>query len=470
MRQENKKSAAKQTQYERMTQTPIPKLLVQLSIPTIISMMVSNIYNLVDTAFVGTLGTSASGAVGVVFGFMAILQAVGFLFGQGSGSILSRELGSQDEERASETASTGFFGAFLVSIVVAVVCFIFLDPLVYGLGSTETIAPYAKTYITYILIAAPFTVTSFTLNNILRFEGKAFLGMIGMMTGAVLNICGDAILMKVFDLGIAGAGLSTAISQIVGFGILLSMFLRKKTQCRLSIFRVTKRWKLVGDIILTGMPSMLRQGLNSLATVLLNTEAAIYGTAFRDAAYGDAAIAAMSIVSRIVFFVFSIALGIGQGSQPISGFNYGAGKYSRVREGFRTTLVVAESVIVVLTIGVLWQSGNLIQLFRDDPDVIEIGTRALRLQSIAQIFLPFCMVTEMQLQSTGQKLSASLLSAMRSGIFFIPALLILARLRGVPGIEEAQPLAFLLSVIPALFYVMWFFKRLPKEDRNISEV
>lgn len=444
------------SQYIKMTQTPIHRLLIQLSIPTIISMLVSNIYNLVDTAFVGALGNSASGAVGVVFGFMAILQAIGFLFGQGCGSILSRQLGQQDSEHASITASTGFFIALLVSIVTEILCFIFLEPLVYALGSTVTIAPYAKTYISFILLAAPFTVTSFTLNNILRYEGKAFLGMIGMMAGAVLNICGDAVLMLGLDMGIAGAGLSTAISQIAGFGILLSMFLRRKTQCRLSVTCITRNWKLIEDIILTGFPSMLRQGLNSLATVLLNMEASVYG---------DAAIAAMSIVSRIVFFVFSVAIGIGQGFQPISGFNYGAGMYDRVRKGFRVTFLMSEVVIVIFAAAVLWKSGDLIRLFRNDPEVIEIGTRALRLQNAAQIFIPFCMVTEMTLQSTGKKLGASVLSAMRSGILFIPILLILARLRGLYGIEEAQPIAFILSFIPALLYAMWFFRKLPKEDK-----
>lgn len=446
----------KVSQYEKMTQTPIHRLLIQLSIPTIITMLVSNIYNLVDTAFVGTLGTSASGAIGIVFGFMAILQAIGFLFGQGCGSILSRWLGKQNSEKASEAASVGVICSFLLATVTAVICFVLLEPLVYLLGSTETIAPYAKTYISYILVSAPFITASFTMNNILRYEGKAILGMVGMLTGAILNICGDAILIIGFHMGIAGAGLATAIAQFIGFCILLGMFLLKKTQCRLSFKYMVNNGRLIWDIILTGFPSMLRQGLNSLATVLLNTQAAVYG---------DAAIAAMGIVSRIVFFVFSVALGVGQGYQPISGFNYGAGKYSRIRQGYRTTLILSEAVIIVLTIVVLWKSGGIIQYFRNDPDVIEIGTRALILQSLAQIILPFCMTTEMQMQSTGKKIPALVLSSMRGGILFIPSLLILTRVRGLQGLQEAQPLAFVLSAIPTLFYAIWFFKSLPKEDR-----
>lgn len=444
------------SQYNKMTQTPIPALVVQLSIPTIISMLATNIYNMVDTAFVGQLGNSASGAVGIVFGFMAILQAFGFMFGQGSGNIISRKLGMQDEESASVLASTGFFLALFSGVVIGIVGFIWLDPLVMLLGSTKTIAPYAKTYISCILAAAPFVVSSFVMNNILRYEGKAILGMIGLLTGGVLNICGDAVFMFGFDMGIFGAGLSTALSQMVSFCILLSMFLTGRTQSRLSIRRVSLDIRLLLDIVETGLPSMLRQGLTSFTTVLLNGQARIYG---------DVAIAAMSIVSRIIMFVFSFVLGIGQGFQPVSGFNYGAGKYSRVRKAFRFTVMLSEIILIVVTVAVMLCSNNLIQLFRDDAQVIEIGTRALRLQCIALLFLPVSMVTEMQLQSTGQKFSASLLSSLRSGIFFIPALLLLAKYRGLAGIQEAQPLAFVLSFFTSLFFAVWFFRKLPKEDR-----
>lgn len=445
------------SQYEKMTQTPVPALVLQLSIPTIISMLATNIYNMVDTAFVGQLGNSASGAVGIVFGFMAILQAVGFMFGQGSGNIISRKLGMKDEESASVLASTGFFLALFSGVIVGIAGLVCLNPLVMLLGSTETIAPYAETYISCILVAAPFVVSSFVMNNILRYEGKAILGMVGLLTGGVLNICGDAIFMFGFRMGIFGAGLSTALSQLVSFCILLSMFLTGKTQCRLSIRKVSLNWSQLLDIVETGLPSMLRQGLTSFTTVLLNGQARIYG---------DAAIAAMSIVSRIIMFVFSIVIGIGQGFQPVSGFNYGAGKYSRVRKAFRFTLILSEAMLIILTVVVMLCSSNMIQLFRDDAQVIEIGTRALRLQCIALLFLPVSMVTEMQLQSTGQKFSASLLSSLRSGIFFIPALLILAKYRGLAGIQEAQPLAFVLSFFTSLFFAVWFFRKLPKVDRE----
>ena len=395
-------------QYEKMTATPVSRLIFTLSIPSVISMLVNNIYNLVDTAFVGRLGTSASGAVGVVFGFMAVIQ-----------------------ESASRFASMGFFASMGCGLLIALAGFLFLGDIVMLLGSTETIAPYAKTYISYILAAAPFMCGSLTLNNILRYEGKAALGMVGLMTGAVLNMAGDPILMFGFHMGIAGAGLSTALSQIVSWGILLFMFLSGKTESRISIRNVGKGdVSQLFNIMATGFPSLLRQGLNSFNTVLLNSQCA---------AYGDAAVAGMSIVSRIIFFAFSIALGIGQGFQPVSAFNYGAGKYGRIRKGFRFTAAAAEGIIFVGCAVLFLFSEELVAVFRDDPEVVAVGARALRLQALANLLLPFCMTTEMLFQSTGKRLGASLLSAFRNGLLFIPLILLLPRFRGLAGIQEAQP-------------------------------
>lgn len=449
---------AKKNQYDKMTKTPIPRLILGLSVPTILSMLITNIYNLVDTAFVGQLGTSASGAVGIVFGFMTVIQAVGFLFGQGAGSILSRALGQRDKERASVHATAGFLSSFSTGLIVGIVGLCFLHGIIMLLGSTETIAPYAETYITYILIAAPFMCSCLTLNNLLRYEGKAALGMIGLMVGAVLNMAGDPILMFGLNMGIAGAGLSTAVSQFISWLVLLFMFLSGKTESKIGFSAMKKiRPAMVWDIIATGFPSMLRQGLNSLATVLLNAQCAVYG---------DAAVAAMSIVSRIIFFAFSIALGVGQGFQPVAAFNYGAGKYSRLRKGFLFTAVLAESIIVVGTTLLIVFSGSLIGLFRDDPAVIEIGTRALILQALASLALPPCMTTEMLLQSTGKRLHASLLSSLRNGLLFIPLLLILSSLRGLAGIQEAMPIALALSLPITAPFAVGFFRRLPKEDRE----
>lgn len=454
----NSRTQGHGAQYDKMTGTPISRLIPTLAVPSIISMLVNNIYNLVDTAFVGKLGTSASGAVGIVFGFMAIIQAFGFMFGQGSGSILSRALGRQDKEDASLHASTGFFCAFFCGLIIMACGFLWLDQIVMFLGSTETIAPYAKTYISFILAAAPFMCSSLALNNILRYEGKAVLGMIGLMSGAVLNMAGDPILMFGLDMGIAGAGLSTAISQFISWSILLSMFLRGRTETRLRLtLALHASPGVISNICATGFPSLLRQGLNSIATVLLNAQCAVYG---------DAAVAAMSIVSRIIFFTFSIALGVGQGFQPVSAFNYGAGKYSRIRKGWRFTIIVSECIIAAGVVLLFIFAEPLVRMLRDDPEVVVIGSRALRLLAASNLLLPPCMVTEMLYQSTGHRLGASILSALRSGLLFIPLLLILSHFRGIAGIQEAQPLAHLLSAPIVIPFAMNFFRKLPREDRE----
>ncbi len=444
------------TQYEKMTSTSVSRLVCRLSVPTILSMLVTNIYNLADTAFVGKLGTSASGAVGIVFGFMSVIQAFGFMFGQGSGSMIARLLGKRDTESASHHATLGFTASFICGIVILVAGLLNLDHIITALGSTPTIAPYAKTYITFILFAAPFMCSSFTMNNILRYEGRAVLGMAGLMTGAVLNMTCDPIFMFACGMGIAGAGLSTALSQLVSWGILLSMFLRGKTESKLGPQYLKKcSFPMLCNIMATGFPSLLRQGLNSITTVMLNSCCAVYG---------DAAVAAMSIVSRIAFFSFSVALGIGQGFQPVAGFNYGAGKYSRLRKAFRFTLIAAECIIIVGSTVLITFAEPLVGIFRDDPDVIHIGTRALRLQAIAQLTLPPCMAIEMMFQSTGRRLGASFMSSLRSGVLFIPALLILSDIRGLAGIQEAQPLALLLSLPISIPFGIRFLNHLPKED------
>jgi putative MATE family efflux protein len=446
-----------QSQYIKMTQTPVLPLIASLSVPTILSMLVTNIYNLADTAFVGQLGTAASGAVGIVFGYMAIIQAAGFMFGQGAGSIMARFLGARRVADAEKTASTAFFCSLISGGLIGLVSLIFLDPVVRVLGSTETIAPYARTYILFIIASAPLMTASFTMNNLLRYDGKASLGMIGLMTGAVMNMVGDPILIFGLRMGIAGAGLSTALSQTASFCILLSMFLRGKTTVGISLKRAEFLPARIFDICATGFPSMIRQALNALTTIVLNTCAK---------PYGDVAIAAMSIVSRISFFVFSIALGIGQGYQPVSAFNFGARKYGRLRKAFRVTAALSETVMLAGVVLVLAFSGNLIGTFRDDPEVIAIGTRALRLHMLGMLALPFGMTVEMTLQSTGSRLAASVLSSMRSGLFFIPLILILSRLRGLAGIQEAQPLAYILATLWSLIFMKRFFGKIPLEDEE----
>lgn len=441
----------REQQYEMMTKQPVNKLLIKLSIPTIISMMVTNIYNIADTAFVGTLGTSQSGATGIVFGFMAILQAVAFMCGQGAGSIMSRKLGAKEIEEATKYTSTGFFLSFLLGLFLGIGTLIGMDPVLKVLGSTKTIAPYARIYITYIAIAAPFFTTSLTMNNLLRYEGKAKLGTIGMMTGAVLNIGLDALLMLVFHLGIAGAGIATAAAQVLSFGILIYMFLTGKTQTRVAFKYFSKDLREIWNVLATGFPSLLRQGLNSVATMLLNRCAGVYS---------DAAVAAMSCVSRIGFFSMAIAIGIGQGFQPISSFNLGAGKKDRVKKAFWSAVIGEEMVLFILAVPMIIFAPDLIRLLRDDVTVILIGARALRLICVSQLFIPLTMMVEMGFQSMGEKALASFGSSLRSGILFIPILLILSQVRGIEGVQEAQPLSMILAFIVGIFLCKIYLNKL----------
>lgn len=443
-------SELQQKQYEKMTTEPVGKLLFTLSVPTIISMMVTNIYNLVDTAFVGTLGTSESGATGIVFSYMAILQAVAFMCGQGAGSIMSRKLGAKDLEEASKYSSTGFFLSFGLGLLMAAFSFLFLEPLLYLLGSTKTIAPYAGTYIFFILLAAPFFTSSLTMNNLLRYEGKAKLGTIGLMIGALINIGADMVLIFGCKLGIAGAGIATAGSQLISFCILLSMFLRGKTQTRISVKYVARDVQTVWNVVATGFPSLLRQMLNSVAAMLLNKASGMYG---------DEAVAAMSIVSRVSFFPMAVAIGIGQGFQPISSFNFGAGKISRVRKAFWSALMGAECVLFLLSVPIFIFAGPVVGQLRDDPRVIELGIRALRLMCIGQLFVPLTMMVEMGFQSIGEKLLASFGSCLRSGLVFIPTLLVLKNLRGMSGVQEAQPLSFVFTFVVCLLLCRVYLKR-----------
>ena len=441
-------------QYRRMTRTPVSRLVVRLGIPTTVSMLVTNIYNLADTAFVGRLGTSQSGAVGIVFGFMAIIQAFAFMFGQGAGSIAARALGKMDGKRANRFASTAFFASLLVGLLITVFGMLFMDPLIRLLGSTPTILPYAREYIFFILLAAPFMSASLVMNNLMRFEGKAALSMIGLLAGAVLNIGLDPVLMFGLKLGVTGAGLSTAVSQCVSFLILLFMFVSGRSQLRLSVREISRDLRDLGNIMATGSPSLARQGLSSVSTMMLNTYAAFYG---------DAAVAAMSIVSRISMFIFSVGLGMGQGFQPVCAFNYGAEKYSRVKSAFWFTVALSEVLMILFGMGAFAFAGPVVSWFRSDPAVIDIGTRALRYRCLAQPILPFTTVVAMMLQSSGKRVSAFLLALFRSGLFFIPTLAVLARLWGLSGIEWAQPVADLLSGIMIVPFLLWFLRGLPAD-------
>ncbi len=444
-----------ENQYAKMTETPIYKLILTLGLPTVISMLVTNIYNMADTFFVGNLGTSASGATGIVFGLMAILQAFGFMFGHGAGSNIARKLGAHDIQSAKVYASTSFWSSILVGLFIMIVGILCMDPLMRLLGSTDTILPYARTYAFYILLAGSAMTSGCVMNNILRYEGKAFYAMIGLTSGGILNIFGDYLFVSILHMGIAGAGLSTAISQYISMFLLILPYIQGKTQSSFHIKDFSRNPIVYRDIISTGVPSLFRQGLNSVSTMVLNSTAALYG---------DAAIAAISINTRIVNFLFCIAIGIGQGFQPVSAFNYGAKKYSRVKDGFLFALKFGTALMIVLSIISFINAHTFVSVFRDDPKVISIGTHALRWSSISLILMPITMYGNMLFQSIGKGKIASFLAALRSGLSLIPCILIMNYLFGLTGLEKAQSISEILSAFISLPFIISLLKNLPKDD------
>ena len=419
---------SQEQKFEMMTEAPIPGLIGRLAVPTIISMLITSFYNMADTFFVGKIGTSATAAVGVVFPVMAIIQALGFFCGHGSGNSISRHLGSKDIQSARELAATGFFLAFALGILLMVLGLIFLDPLSHLLGSTETIFPYTRDYLRFILLGAPYMTAQLVLNNQLRFQGNAFYAMIGITSGGVLNVILDPIFIFVFDLGISGAAIATILSQFVSFCLLL-VGLRVSKCIPIHLRNVRLTALRLREIMGGGLPSLFRQGLGSIATTTLNIAAN---------PYGDAAIAAMSVVSRIMMFANSALIGFGQGFQPVCGFNYGADKYDRVKEAFWFCVKVSTAVLLGLAVLGGFLSGHLIWIFRNDPDVIQIGTTALRFQCVTFALNGWIIMNNMMMQTMGKTVPATILAASRQGLFFIPALLILPQFLGLTGIQCAQ--------------------------------
>lgn len=445
-----------QAQYIKMTTRPVPGLIASLAVPTVISMLVTSIYNMADTFFVSKLGTSATGAVGIVFSIMALIQAVGFMLGLGSGSMMSRLLGQKEHDKAQVVASSGFFSAIVFGLLLTVAGLTFLDGFMRLLGATETILPYAADYAKYILFGAPIMSASFVLNNLLRSEGKAAFSMVGITFGGILNIGLDPVFIFGLKLGISGAAIATLISQCVSFLMMLYFFLAGKSIIRLSIRKVSRSPKTYGAIVKAGLPSLCRQGLASIATVILNINAA---------AYGDPAVAAMSIVGRIFMLVLSAMIGFGQGFMPVVGYNYGAKKYSRVREAIMFSIKVGFTLMIVLGAAGFILSPQLIALFRkDDAEVIAIGTFACRAQCLGVMLAPLSVICNMLFQSIGKSAQATFMSSTRQGIFFLPLIIILPRFCGLTGVQIAQPLADVFSFIVGVPLLRRFFKELDEQE------
>ncbi|MBR3844429.1 MAG: MATE family efflux transporter [Clostridia bacterium] len=435
-----------QMHYNKMTKTPLVKLIVSLGIPTTISMLVTNIYNMVDTYFVGTLGESPQAATGILFALQAVIQALAFMLGQGSGTMVSKALADRDKREADMYVSTAFFTGISLGVVMMVLGFIFLTPLLNILGSTTTILPYAKQYGSCVLLSCPVMIGSFILNNNLRYEGKAFYAMIGLVSGSILNIFGDWLLVSVIPLGILGAGIATAVSQLISFIILL-YFYAKKAQSTITYKAIAKKSTPYITIGKVGFPALIRQGLNSFSNGLLNNITR---------PYGDAAIAAMSIVNRFSAFVMCVGLGIGQGFQPVASFNYRAKEYARVKKGLLATMGIGFSMLLCIVVPGVIFSGEIVSLFQENSQVLSLGTTALRYACWGTLFLSISVPINMLFQSIRKPLISTILSVLRSGVMFIPTLLITTNLWGITGIQISQPLSDALTGLASIPFVIWF--------------
>ncbi|KAF5035954.1 Multidrug export protein MepA [anaerobic digester metagenome] len=450
--------AQQDQKYIVMTQTPIPRLVGRLALPTICAMLITAIYNMADTYFVSQIGTSASAAVGVIFSLMGVIQAVGFTFGIGSAVRVWRLLGEKRRQEACESVATAFFTALIFGALLAAVGLLFLDPLVRLLGATESIAPYARDYARYILIGAPYMAANFVLNTSLRGQGNAFYGMIGIMSGGILNMFLDPLMIFGMGMGISGAALATIISQFVSFLILLYFNLGKHGALPLKMSNIRPSWRLFIDIVGSGTPSLFRQGLASIAMVFMIRCCK---------PFGDPAIAAISIVTRLMMFVISAMIGFGQGFQPVCGFNYGAGRFDRVKEAFWFCVKVSLLILVSAGAVMFILAPQAIAAFRrDDLEVIAIGTMALRLQCLALPLQSFFIMCNMYLQCTGQSGPATLLASARQGFFFLPGTLLWPALFGLLGVQIVQPVSDICCFILAVFLSRRFLRDL---NRQLAE-
>ena len=411
-----------------------------MAVPTIISMLITSLYNIADTFFVGHINTQSTAAIGITFTAMFLMQAIGFFFGHGSGNYISRELGAKRHDNARNMASMGFFSCFFAGCIVCIIGLLLLQPIALGLGSTPTIQPYTERYMGIIFLGAPFFMSSLTLNNQLRLQGNARYAMVGIVTGALLNVVLDPVLIFVAGMGITGAALATVIGQIVSFCILFAMTYHAGN---IPIRWTSFKFSLNGfkEIFYGGSPSFSRQGLEAISTMLLNLAAANYG---------DAAIAGMSVVNRVCMLIMAVIIGLGQGFQPVCGFCYGAKLYKRLREGFWFTVRLGTIFLLVCTLGGFAFTDTIIAIFRNDPEVIAVGSTALRWQLATLPFGATIMISNMMMQTCRKPWRANLLAAARRGIFFIPLVIILPACFGLKGVEMCQAwsdtLAFLTTV------------------------
>lgn len=442
--------------FKLLTQSPVKPLVLRMAVPTVVSMLVTALYNVVDAAFIGHLSTEATAGVGVSFAYMTFIQAFGFFFGHGSGNFISRALGARKFQNAEQMAAIGFFTTFLVGVLSCVFGLCFLSSLSVMLGATPSIETYSNQYLKYILIATPFMMSALVLNNQLRLQGSANYAMMGLASGAVLNIILDSIFIFVLDWGVKGASIATMISQIYSWAVLLlGTRLGGNVHIRLKYFIPSLYF--YKEIVRGGLPSLCRQGLICFSTICLNRAAVVYS----DPGMEASTIAAFAIVSRIMMFAFSSIIGLGQGFQPVCGFNYGAKLYGRVRESYLFTTEISTLLLFVMAIFGFLFSAPLISIFRaEDAELIAIGTKVLHWQCAVFPLIGLTTTTNMLFQTTARVVKATFLSACRQGICFLIVIYTLPPLLGLNGLIATQAIADIMTFIISLPFAINASKRL----------
>lgn len=447
---------------ELLGNAPISKALLAMGIPTMLGMMVNAIYNLVDAYFVGGLGTSQMGAISVVYPLGQIVVGLGLLFGNGSASYLSRLLGNREQEQADRVASTALYSSVAVGAVMIIFSLIFLRPILRLLGATDSIMPYAMTYAGIYVVSCIFNVFNVTMNNIVTSEGAAKTTMFALMAGAVLNIGLDPVFIYTLDMGVAGAAIATAISQIVSTLIYLTFIFRKKSIYSFKMKNCTFTKEIMSEIFKIGIPTLVFQILTSLSISLVNTQAG---------PYGDSVIAGMGAVTRIVSMGSLIVFGFIKGFQPIAGYSYGAKKFDRLHKAIRTSILWSTVFCVIYGLLLTIFSSRIIAQFTDgDLEMIRVGTQSLRINGLSFLLFGFYTVYSSLFLALGKGLEGFVLGACRQGICFVPVILILPAFWGINGILYVQPIADVLSAIITIFMALHLHKELAlAKQRFITE-
>ncbi|CAH2214860.1 MATE family efflux transporter [Tepidibacter aestuarii] len=443
-----------------MGEADVRKVLTKLAIPGIIAMLINAVYNIVDTMFVGMLNnTSAIAAVSVVFPMFMLIAAIGQMFGVGAGSYISRLLGEKNKEQADKTTTTTFVTSIIFSFVFTVFSLMFLVPLLRAFGATDTIMLFAEDYAKILIIGSAFTIVNMVLNNMIRAEGNAKFSMIAISIGALANIALDPILMFTFDMGIKGAALATVLGQGLSFIYLIKYFVSGKSFIKINMRHFAPSKFMYSEILKIGAATFARQALASVSLGLINVAAK---------PYGDAAVASMGVSLRVFSLGIYVVFGYNQGFQPIAGYNYGAKKYSRLFEAIKISLRTTTIFTTIMTVVFMVFAKPIISVFTNDPEVIMIGARTLRVISLLFPLFGFQQVYASLFQSLGKGKEAFLLSASRQGIFLIPAILILPKFIELDGVIFSQVVADFFTIIVTYILSRKLLNKLKNEDVNLK--